>query len=478
MILASMILPFRAFLRLFVAMLSNSVVPIILTIALFSASAAETPPPGSTLQKIQSLIQSAPSTTNLQTLEIFDTQTQTNALLPIRKDVVRLPYFNEGGASQIAIQILQLPQLSRFYIQEATEPPRYFGPFEGNPFKMLAGAKREKPARPAGPPRLNALPPEPDNPLGLDTGTIARLFEAGKLLRNVAPIAAQWTVAHRRIPTTLDEVYSQYINRDELANDPFGDSRLEIKNAVGRIQIFSVGPDGIWDEGRPVFPDDPSLAGDIGVEIDIPTRNTQWLLDGPLVQYLEGSHTARYLAAKAKRTQPATALNRTDGNLTFGKAMDGLSAAIELIPKNSLFALDQPIEVHFHIRNETNYDIQIASSSFRQGDKLIVEDERNIPLNVGISSYSGISPTERKTLKPGQTVTFRSSGLEFVNPQTAPSYPVGYTAITKPGRYTVRAKLLFSGWNAQLADWQGELETAPVAVNVQPSAGKPPTATR
>jgi hypothetical protein len=467
-----MILIFRAFLRLFVA------ISVVLATALFPASAGEAPKAGSTLRKIQSLIQSAPSTTNLQALEIFDTQAQTNALLPIRKDVLRLPYFNEGGAAQIAIQILQLPQLNRFYIQEATEPPRYYGPFEGEPFKMLAGAKREKPVR-AGPPRVNAVPPEqPDNPLGLDLDTIARLFETGKLLRNVAPIAAQWAAAQRRIPATLNEVYAQYINRDELANDPFGDSKLEIKNAVGRIQIYSIGPDGIWDEGKPVFPDDPSLTGDIGIEIDIPTRNTQWLLDGPLVQYLEGNHTARYLAAKAKRSQPVPALNRVDGNLIYGKAVDGLSAAVELTPKNGVFSIDQPIEVHFHIRNETNYDIPIASSSFRQGDKPIVEDDRGLPLNVGVNSYSGISPTQREILKPSQTVTFRSSGLEFVNPQTPPSYPVGYTVITKPGRYTVRAKLFFPGWNAQLMDWQGELETAPVSVNVQAGAGKPSKSAR
>src|SRR6476660_2495651 len=119
MILPSIILSFRASLRLFVATLSKFVILPVLATACFSASAGDASKPATTLQKIQTLIQSAPSTTNLQALEIFDTQTQTNALLPIRKDVVRLPYFNEGGAAQIPIQILQLPQLNRFYIQEA-----------------------------------------------------------------------------------------------------------------------------------------------------------------------------------------------------------------------------------------------------------------------------------------------------------------------------------------------------------------------
>jgi hypothetical protein len=433
-----------------------------------SATAAETAKSGSTLQKIQALIQSATSTTNLQTLEIFDAAAPPEVLLPIRKDVVRLPYLDQGSAPQSLIQVLQIPQQNRFYIQQASEPPRYYGPFEGDPFKLLAGTKPQKPSR-AGPTRINSTAPEPDNPFGLDTDTIARLFETGKLLRNVAPIAAQWVAAHRRIPPTLDEVYAQYINRDELANDPFGDSKLEIKNAVGRVQIFSIGPDGVWDEGKPVFPDDPSLSGDLGLEIDVAARNTQWLLDGPLVQYLEGNHTARYLAAKAKRSEPK-AFNRTEGTLPFGKPVDGISAAIELAAPNGTFSLDQPVELHFHIRNETNYDIQVAGSNFRQADKLIVEDERGLPLNVGAISYSGISPVQREVLKPGQTVTFRSAGFEFVNPQTEPKYPVAYTLTAKPGRYTIRAKLLFPGWNAELMDWQGELETAPVTIDLKVGA--------
>ena len=76
---------------------------------------------------------------------------------------------------------------------------------------------------------------------------------------------------------------------------------------------------------------------------------------------------------------------------------------------------------------------------------------------------------QREILKPGQSAIFRSSGLEFLNPQTQASYPVGYTVIAKPGRCTVRAKLFFRGLNAEVMDWQGELETGRVTLNLKPT---------
>jgi hypothetical protein len=467
-----------------------------------TASADKDAEPPSTRQKIQALLQSSPWTTNLQTLEIYDTQAPPNAPHPVRKEVIRLPYFNEGdiSATPMVAQVLLLPERTRFFIEELgpNESPRYYGPFEGNPFTVLAAPKQTKspkPPRPANSSVVNAVPPVPDNPLGLDIETISRLFQTGKQLRNVAMMASQWSASHQlRIPVTLDEVYANYINRDELAIDPFSGSKFEIKNALGRIQIYSVGPDGVYDEGMPIAPDDPALKGDLGVEIEVGGNAPQWLLVGDLIQYLEGTHTARYLAARTKRSSetPAPTPNRADENLHFGKVIDGLSAAVELLPTNDItaaappshaFSLDQPIQVRFHIRNEANYDIQIASDNWRQGDKPIIEtetgllatDDRGRPIIAGTSHYSGISPLQRQILKPGQSITLRSSALEFLSPQGQASYPVGYTAMAKPGRYNVRFKLIFRGWNADVMDWQGELETGPATVTLQPASPSKPT---
>jgi hypothetical protein len=61
-----------------------------------------------------------------------------------------------------------------------------------------------------------------------------------------------------------------------------------------------------------------------------------------------------------------------------------------------------------------------------------------------------------------------------VNPQTQVTHPVAYTLLAKPGRYTLKAKLLFPGWNAELMDWQGELETAPITIDLKPGSKAKP----
>src|SRR2546422_665049 len=57
-------------------------------------------------------------------------------------------------------------------------------------------------------------------------------------------------------------------------------------------------------------------------------------------------------------------------NLKFGPQVEGLRAAVELMITNGTCIYGQPIEVRFHIRNQADYDIQIASDSWRQGDKM------------------------------------------------------------------------------------------------------------
>ena len=55
--------------------------------------------------------------------------------------------------------------------------------------------------------------------------------------------------------------------------------------------------------------------------------------------------------------------------------VDGLRAAVELISTNREFQIGQPITVRFHIRNESDYAIQIASESRSEGDELILQTE-------------------------------------------------------------------------------------------------------
>jgi hypothetical protein len=446
---------------------------------------------GSVRENIERSVQSVPGTTNLSDLEIYDAT--TNHWDHIRSDAVKLIYSPDRSLSteEKVIQVFQLPSLNRFYIQShplgGNQVPLYYGPFEGDSLKVLASKKAisKGSTRPPNAPLANSVAAEADNPLGLGDDTIIRLFRTGKRLRGVAHWAGDWAQRHHTgLPSSLDEVYAPYLNRAELRADPFGDSTVRMADFEGKIRIYSVGPDGVWDEGKAISNNDPFLKGDLGAEIEIGKSDVRLLADGALLDYLEGKHTARYLAKKGKHYPKASApLERTDGNLHYGQVVDGLSAAVELIRKGADFVLDQAVEVRFHIRNEADYEIQAAGSSWRQGDKLILrrddgesspgERRREIPIST--VHYSGISLTQREILKPGQSITFRGSGLKFHSIETSSragsSDPdigkesVGYhPQQISPGKYVLHFRLNFPGWNAELMDWRGELETGEVSM--------------
>jgi protocatechuate 3,4-dioxygenase beta subunit len=222
------------------------------------------------------------------------------------------------------------------------------------------------------------------------------------------------------------------------------------------------------------------LKGDLGVEIEVGKHDFHWLSDGAVLDYLQGKHTARYLAKRGTHYPVQIPFPERSGErLRFGPQVDGLRAAVELVPTNGTYVLGQAIEVRVHIRNEADYEIQVASSEWRQGDKLVIEDETGQPaeddlgrpIMTGQIDYSGISRTRRAVLKPGESAVLKSSGLAFLAEGQRAKHPVGHYAKVKPGRYMVRFQVNFyENWNAQLMDWQGKLETGPVAVELNAAA--------
>ena len=319
-------------------------------------------------------------------------------------------------------------------------------------------------------------PVEPDNPLGLDDDTMMRLFETGKSLQRTAQLAALWAEDHHlRIPTAtqLYEAYPHY--QTPFGNDPFTEAKLRIEEVAGKIHVYSVGPDGQWDGGQSISPEDPLLKGDIGAEIEVGQHGMpRWLAQGSLLDYLQGKHTARFLAKKGKHYD-SPALQAANTNLTFGPVVDGLSAAVELISSNGDFLIDQPIEMRMHVRNEANYEIQVAGAEWRNEDTLILEDEKGQPardeygrvVQPSKAWYSGMPVIKREILRPGQTMVFRSSALEFLSRSGKAQHPVGNMARIKPGNYRLRFRLSFHAWNAELMDWQGTLETGTVPISLK-----------
>lgn len=180
--------------------------------------------------------------------------------------------------------------------------------------------------------------------------------------------------------------------------------------------------------------------------------------------------------AKLREAEEATP---SPPQLSYGPEVNGLQAALELIPPGKGVHPGEPLDMRFHVRNVTKEkNIFISGGSWRQdnGPSIIVEDAQGKSIPVQHIWYSGITPLQRNLLEPGESTYFHSSSIAFIAEGTASNdvkHPVGHYVKVKPGRYTVRCRLrfpdMFEGTKPQPEDWQGELETAPVTVEVLPA---------
>jgi hypothetical protein len=328
---------------------------------------------------------------------------------------------------------------------------------------------------------------ELDNPLRLDSDTLIKLFRAGGALRGAAYQSESFYHQQKRLPKSIAELYRDHLNRADLVADPFApgaELRITLDpKAPDVVRIWSVGPDGDWDGGCQIDSANTPLDGDLGAEMRLKRPRFRWLADKTFSMHLQGHRLAHYLAIQGpKLPKPAW----KDDGLAWGPEVDGLRAAAELSPKKDAYALGEKIALRFHIRNASDRAITIASDSWLQQagpDAVIVEDERGQRLRVGHTWYSGMTPTQRETLEPGQTAIFASSGLAFIGPGAeVPGHPVGHRVTAPPGRYTIRFTLRFPdgfspGPNGipRPTDWQGALETATAKLRVE-GQDKPPQA--
>ena len=174
--------------------------------------------------------------------------------------------------------------------------------------------------------------------------------------------------------------------------------------------------------------------------------------------------------------------NRQDGGvpvggpLVFGPETNGLRMAVELRTPNEGVRLGEAIQVSFHVQNVSTKEISISGASWRQlapADTLTITDGQGRKLAAQPVWYSGLAKIQRAVLKPGQSAVFRGSSLEFLAENADASqvkHPVGSYAKAKPGRHTVSYKLHFPDVTSTSQpgpnDWQGDLEAAPVTIEV------------
>jgi beta-lactamase regulating signal transducer with metallopeptidase domain len=169
-------------------------------------------------------------------------------------------------------------------------------------------------------------------------------------------------------------------------------------------------------------------------------------------------------AATPPPTQPADAP-------AWGEAVDGLQAAVELVPAKEAYAYGEKIDVRFRVRNVSDRTIPIATATQRQ-DRAEVRDDGGTIREVPAKWYSGWPRIVRHELKPGQEVTLESTGLGIVQEWQEMESPWRQTGVIlkgKPGRYAIRYLLPFPDvrWERpdgtvsvpQPTDWQGTLKT-------------------
>jgi beta-lactamase regulating signal transducer with metallopeptidase domain len=329
--------------------------------------------------------------------------------------------------------------------------------------------------RPVAPMAQDELPSSDANPLGLDDDTLITVFRAGNVLRDVAFDCESFYRDRGHLPKDIPELASRYQERgrDSIGNDPFAPGkRLRLildKDDSRRVQVWSVGPDGDWDDGKQIDSTNQPLDGDLGVEIRVGNTDWHWLADETMRVCLQGERLAHYLAAKGpKLPRPET----EDDGLEWGPVVDGLQLAVELSPKKNAYLLGETIDVKFHVRNAVDYAIQVGlAMPWRQDltdQTVLIHDENGKSLTGKGVWMSGTVGTKQYTLKPGETASYESCDLAFVDPGKEPGGgSVGYWVEAAPGVYTAQFKQHFPiGFHSEPRQWRGELDTASITIRI------------
>ena len=131
----------------------------------------------------------------------------------------------------------------------------------------------------------------------------------------------------------------------------------------------------------------------------------------------------------------------------WGKGFGGLRTAVEFVPQKDSYVLGEPIGVKFHIKNFSSEDAEFSSESVRQ-DWATVKDSDGKEVMVFRGWHSGSVTTKHHVIKPGQTLTLKTSGLRFGDlrdPAILADKPkgpfVGSNVRCGPGKYTVYYKV-------------------------------------
>lgn len=137
--------------------------------------------------------------------------------------------------------------------------------------------QRDLGARPAHSAQ-EGVPPTVSTP-ALPGDVVNKLFMTGPVFQRIVNGLMAYQADHQdQVPGTIEQLMKpvDYIGD---AKDPFGTGNFKLIRQNDEVLIYSVGPDGVWDGGKPIDVRDPKLQGDFGIGFNIKTKKIRNIFD-------------------------------------------------------------------------------------------------------------------------------------------------------------------------------------------------------
>ncbi len=164
--------------------------------------------------------------------------------------------------------------------------------------------------------------------------------------------------------------------------------------------------------------------------------------------------------------------------LVWGDQVNGLRAAVQLLPEKESYSLGEKIGIRLYVQNVSDQIIQFTTADWRNNYGVSAKDENGKKLLIFHGLYSGGIDVNRKRLLPGQATTLEGGSLGigevFDVERDSTGHPIVYGLNCEPGRYFLRFGLRFpnatsSDMPEQADDWRGSLEIPEHTLVVTPA---------
>lgn len=133
-----------------------------------------------------------------------------------------------------------------------------------NPYETAQSGESEKTVL------AGVVPKTADNPLGLSQEVQQKFVKVAQAFVLISVAEAAYYADHHQMPSDPSNLTTPVPYLTKIPDDPFGGAPMHIvfgpKESL-LMTVYSVGPDGDSDEGKPINTDDPFLDGDLSISM-------------------------------------------------------------------------------------------------------------------------------------------------------------------------------------------------------------------